>query len=187
MLLMRELCRDDLPTINMWRVDEGTVALLGAPFRLIGPEVDEAWFDSYLGSRATNVRGVTYDDADPRTPLCLTTLACIDWVSRSAVLHVQVGNREYRGQGIGTWSVEWMLAHAFRDLGLHRIELDVLATNETAVHLYEKCGFVREGLRRDACFKGGKWADMITMSVLEDEWVNPCIRGTSSNGAYVRI
>lgn len=170
MLAMRELHRGDLRAINGWRADEGTVALLGAPYRLIGPEVDEAWFDSYMRSRATTVRGVTFDDEDPETPLCLTTLAGIDWVARSGDLHVQVGDPANRGRGVGKWSVAWMLSHAFGDLGLHRVELGVLADNAVAIHVYEKVGFSHEGRRRDACFKDGRWLDMLTMAVLEEEW-----------------
>lgn len=170
MLAMRELVRADMPTINAWRADEELISRLGAPYRLIGPQVDEAWFDSYLKSRTSNVRGVTYEEAAPDVPLCLTSLTGINWTSRSATLHIMIGDPDVRGKGVGTWSVRWMLRHAFADQGLHRVELSVLADNAAAIRLYEKCGFSLEGTRREACYKQGKWVDMLSMSILDREW-----------------
>jgi RimJ/RimL family protein N-acetyltransferase len=38
----------------------------------------------------------------------------------------------------------------FGVLGLHRIELRVLATNRRAIDCYLACGFRKEGVRREA-------------------------------------
>ena len=48
MYKLRELRREDVAAINGWRADPELIGFLGAPFRFIGPEVDGAWFDSYL-------------------------------------------------------------------------------------------------------------------------------------------
>ena len=43
-----------------------------------------------------------------------------------------------------------MIRYAFRDLGLHRIYLKVLADHVDARKFYENCGFDLEGEFRDA-------------------------------------
>lgn len=53
---------------------------------------------------------------------------------------------------------------------MHRIELELVATNVRALHVYEKIGFVREGLRRKNIWADGRWIDTIEMGLLEDEW-----------------
>lgn len=169
MLELRELVRGDLAAINGWRADRDTVARLGAPFRYIGPEVDEAWFDSYMRNRSNCVRCVVVDAGDPEVPLSLATLASINWVHRGCVFHIQV-SPEARGKGVGSFALEGMLYHAFRDLGLNRVELDVLETNARARHMYEKAGFTVEGVRRQAVFKDGGFVDMVQMGLLRDEW-----------------
>lgn len=168
---LRELEREDVPEVNGWRRERDLVSFLGAPYRYIGPEVDGDWFDAYLSHRATTVRCAVVDSKDPGAILGLVTLANIDWVHRSTELHVMVGRREDRGRGIGTFAVREMLSHAFLDLGLHRVELDALADNSRAIHVYERAGFVREGVRREAVFKGGRWIDLVHMAILVDEWV----------------
>lgn len=167
---LRELERGDIPEVNGWRRDRDLISCLGAPYRYIGPEVDGAWFDAYLSSRATTVRCAVVDSDDPGRILGLVTLSGIDWVHRGAELHIMVGRKEDRGRGIGTFAVREMLSHAFLDLGLHRVELDALADNSRAIRVYELAGFRREGMRREAAFKGGRWTDLVHMAVLADEW-----------------
>lgn len=42
--------------------------------------------------------------------------------------------------------------------------------NEGAVRLYEKLGFKREGVEREAIFSNGKFWDIIELGMLEREW-----------------
>ncbi len=170
MYKLRELRREDVAAINGWRADPELIGFLGAPFRFIGPEVDEAWFDSYLSSRGSCIRCAVVEEGDPGTILGLVTLAGIDWVCRSAVLHIMIGEAQNRGKGMGSFAVEAMPEHAFDDMGLHRVELSVLASNARAKRLYEKEGFVLEGTKRRAAFKSGRYCDMDMMAILVDEW-----------------
>lgn len=169
MLKLRELERDDLAEITSWRASKGLVSTLGAPYRYIGPEVDQSWFDSYLSSRGSCVRCVAVEDESPREPMSLVTLAGIDWVNRSCEFHIMVGEA-YQGRGVGRFSADELLRHAFYDLGMERVELSVLAGNARARSLYESLGFVVEGTRRSAAFKEGARVDLILMSLLRDEW-----------------
>ena len=55
-----------------------------------------------------------------------------------------------RGQGLGREITRLVLAWAFDVLGVHRVELQVLASNSRAINCYLACGFRREGVRREA-------------------------------------
>ena len=169
MLELRELRRGDLAEVNRWRADRGLVGCLGASFRYIGPEVDESWFDAYLKGRANTVRCAVVEDGEPEDILGLATLASIDWVSRSCVFHIMVRPKS-QGRGVGAFALSAMVEHAFLDLGLRRIELCVLDCNKRARRLYEKEGFVLEGTKRQAAYKGGRYEDMHVMALLRDEW-----------------
>jgi RimJ/RimL family protein N-acetyltransferase len=73
---------------------------------------------------------------------------------------------EWRGRGLGQRLLEATLARARRS-GFKRIELDVYADNLRAIALYEKAGFVREGLLRDATLIDGVFRDAILMAIVE--------------------
>lgn len=170
MYKLRELERKDLAIINSWRNDPELIQFLGATYRYINPDVDDRWFDGYMANRNSTVRcAVVSEDSDDI--LCLATLADINHLNQSAVFHIMIGEQGNQGKGIGTFAVTNMLHHAFYNLNLHRVELDVLTSNERAIHLYEKVGFQREGLKRQVVYKNGKFVDMYCYAILKDEFV----------------
>ena len=54
-----------------------------------------------------------------------------------------------------------------RRSGFKRIELDVHADNPRAISLYERAGFVREGIVRDASLIDGVFRNAILMAIVE--------------------
>ena len=74
----------------------------------------------------------------------------------------------YRGQGIGR-RLATAAIDAAQAAGMTRIELEVLATNLNAIHLYGKLGFVREGVKRRARYLDGAWEDNVLMALLAGE------------------
>ncbi|KAF5392832.1 hypothetical protein D9757_000990 [Collybiopsis confluens] len=73
-------------------------------------------------------------------------------------------------RGYGTEVVKFMVDYGFRELGLHRVTLNVFGSNTRAIGLYQKIGFVQEGVQRKANWIGGKWEDVIWMGILEEDW-----------------
>ena len=62
-----------------------------------------------------------------------------------------------------------LLPFVFSELGLHRIELEVLAFNARAIRCYLACGFRSEGIRREAELYPHGWQDLIVMGLLRSE------------------
>jgi RimJ/RimL family protein N-acetyltransferase len=94
----------------------------------------------------------------------------IDWRCRSATLGIFIGEKGYWNQGYGTEAMRLLLKHGFETLNLNRLDLLVNEDNPGAIHAYEKAGFVHEGRKRQAMYKGGHYLDMMIMSVLREEW-----------------
>lgn len=94
----------------------------------------------------------------------------IDSTNRSANIRIGIQKNQHRGRGYGTDAMTEMLRHGFNTLNLHRIHLGVYTFNPRAIYVYEKIGFKREGVERDSLYLNGKFYDMITMSILEDEF-----------------
>ena len=61
----------------------------------------------------------------------------------------------------------------FTDLPVHRIQLEVFAFNPRAQHVYERVGFRREGVLRDALRWDGEYHDTIVMGLLRADWEAP--------------
>ena len=96
--------------------------------------------------------------------------------NRSACFGIFIGDEEYRNIGYGTEATRLILDYGFNYLNLHSVWLNVIACNERAIKCYQKCGFTECGRRRDARFVNGKYFDLITMEILEDNFNDSFIR-----------
>ena len=77
-----------------------------------------------------------------------------------------IGEKSAWGKGLGTEVTRYVLDYAFDALNLNRVHLTVLATNPRAIAVYEKLGFEREGVMRQAQFKRGAYIDVVVMGKL---------------------
>ncbi len=103
-------------------------------------------------------------------PVGVVSLTNISHANASADLSVIVGDEKDRDKGLGTEAIRILLGYAFEELGLNRVALSVFEFNEAAIHAYEKLGFEREGLLRQALRRDGGFHDAILMSVLAQDW-----------------
>ncbi len=71
--------------------------------------------------------------------------------------------KPFRNQGIGTRLLASMLDWA-RDTDYEKVTLSGLATNERAIHLFKKFGFVVEGVRRRQFKVGQEYVDELLMA-----------------------
>ncbi|TKI58847.1 GNAT family N-acetyltransferase [Brevibacillus antibioticus] len=94
----------------------------------------------------------------------------IDSKNRNAFIRISIDQNAYQGKGYGSEALLLMLDYGFGILNLHRIELNVFAFNERAIHTYEKLGFQREGVQRQALYYNHAYHDSILMSMLANEY-----------------
>lgn len=73
---------------------------------------------------------------------------------------------DWQGKGIGTALMRAGLDFADNWLNLTRLELEVFADNESAIRLYERFGFEREGTLRRHAFRNGRLVDSYIMARL---------------------
>ncbi len=109
--------------------------------------------------------------ADGEADICLGHVGFynIDHRIRKAEFAILIGDKNRQGKGLGQLVTRMVIDFGFDELNFHRIELDVLATNPRAIHIYEKLGFKQEGIQREADFRGGRYIDVINMAILEHE------------------
>jgi RimJ/RimL family protein N-acetyltransferase len=79
--------------------------------------------------------------------------------------------KEYTGKGIAKKAYNLFIPFLFTEYNLNKISLEVLSTNQKAINLYDKLGFVKEGIKREEILKNNKWVDSIIMSILKSEYL----------------
>ena len=76
---------------------------------------------------------------------------------------------EARGRGIAPRALAMLTQWGFEELGLERIELRAELENPASLKVAERCGYVREGVLRNAYLKAGRRGDMALYSRLASD------------------
>lgn len=97
------------------------------------------------------------------------SLKNIDMNSGNAEFAISL-RRVAQGRGIAYEATLEILRYAFESIGLNKVYLNVLADNERAWRLYEKCGFIYEGTFRKHLYCDGRYKDLKWYSILKDEF-----------------
>ena len=131
----------------------------------------EAKFLDWYGSRNAQPDRLDLAVVDRASGQAVGEAVLNDWNdgNRSCSFRILLGPGG-RDRGLGTEATRLIVGYGFEQLGLHRIELLVYAFNPRAQRVYEKVGFVTEGVLRDVLRWDGEWVDAITMSMLATEW-----------------
>lgn len=132
----------------------------------------------YLESSEKNTENRTFNIVNLEDDKLVGTVGLehINWVERSAVLGIFIGDDDFRSNGYGTEAIRLLLEYGFKYLNLHSIRLDLLSVNERAHKCYLKCGFKDSGKSREEIFLNGKYYDKLHMDILENEFEGDYIR-----------
>ena len=89
--------------------------------------------------------------------------------SRIASLGGLALHPSFRGRGIADQASRLVQRHLISELGFHRLQLEIYAFNERALAHAERSGFVREGVRRKAYRRDGRWVDGVLFGLVEED------------------
>jgi RimJ/RimL family protein N-acetyltransferase len=90
---------------------------------------------------------------------------------RSRIGHLErlAVHPDYRGQGVSDEAARLLQRHLVRDLGYHRLQLEIYSFNERAQRHAERAGFRLEGIRRQAYWRHGEWTDGVLYALIRDD------------------
>lgn len=100
----------------------------------------------------------------------LVELVEIDYIHRKAEFQIIVAPG-YQGGGIATEATRRALNYAFSVLNMHKIYLLVSTDNRSAIHIYEKLGFVVEGELEEEFFARGRYQNALRMGVFQEAFL----------------
>jgi len=89
--------------------------------------------------------------------------------SRIAQLGGLAVHPDFRGRKVADEAAQLLQQHLFRDLGFHRLQLEVYGFNERAMRHAERSGFVREGVRRKAYWRNEEWVDGVLYGIVVED------------------
>jgi RimJ/RimL family protein N-acetyltransferase len=76
---------------------------------------------------------------------------------------------EFRGRKIADIAARQFQEHLIRELGFHRLQMEIYGFNERALSHAERAGFTREGVRRKAYWRNEEWVDGILFGLVAED------------------
>ncbi len=163
-VILRPLERRDLEKSRTWVNDQETAPLLLRVLPVTEIE-QEGWFENICTKPDRYVWAVEVDDQYVGN----MGLYHVDLIHRRAEIWTLIGEKSWRGKGLGRESMALLLNYAFCGLGLNKIYLHVDEENLIAQNMYKRLGFVVEGTLVSEYFIDGRFRNVLRMRLLVSE------------------
>jgi len=166
-IIPTKFSKDDIETRVDWINDESINRTM---FFDLPALVDNTkkWFENNIGNKGRI--DFTFKQED-NSIVAMGGFTGISVEHKNAEFYVLV-NPLLQGKGIGQHVSMWMYNYAFSVLNLHKIFLYTNDDNIAAYKIYEKAGFVLEGVLREHKWKNGVFQNRRLYGLLKSEWEN---------------
>ena len=171
MIALRPFSPTDFPRLIQAIDSPRLLVQWGGPSQFTFP-LNETQLAKYLATGAgTHARARLYTACDALgNAVGHIELGVIDMQNATAAVCRVLVFPAARRRGVCTPMIGRLLEIGFGEMGLRRIELRVYAFNTPAIRCYERAGFVREGVLRQAQRVGHELWDLVVMGILREEW-----------------
>ena len=166
-IYLRILEREDIIRNTRWLNSEYINDIMGyLPNMSLSQQYE--WYDNLKNDNNRFVFAICLKDNDQH--IGNVGLGKVDYISRHAMYSIYIAEQEHQSKGIGTISTRLILNFAFNRLNLHKIYLQTSRRFSNAIKMYERIGFVKEGVLRQHYYSNGKYEDKIIYSILRAEY-----------------
>ncbi|MCZ0704599.1 ribosomal-protein-serine acetyltransferase [Natronobacillus azotifigens] len=93
----------------------------------------------------------------------------IDWSARKTEIGYWLGD-DFIGKGLATLACKQLIDHAFNDLRLKKVEINVATKNSKSKAIPVRLGFKQEGIIRNDEYLNGEYHDRVIYGLLNEEW-----------------
>ena len=129
----------------------------------------DLWFVNLKND--SNFRYIIADKSKIEKAYGNAIISRIDWKNRGCSIDIKL-SQEFQGNGYGTETITLLIKYTFEELNMHRIFVNILEYNNQSIRLFEKMGFVKEGMQRKAIYKNGRYNNLLMYSLLKEEYEN---------------
>lgn len=94
----------------------------------------------------------------------------IDWHSRTADVGIMIGEKQVWGKGYASDAISTLCHYLFDTLDIRKITAGAMAVNGSMIKVFEKQGFIQEGVRRSQDKWEQGYCDHILLGCFRDEF-----------------
>jgi RimJ/RimL family protein N-acetyltransferase len=166
-VILRALEPDDLERCYRWMNDPEIVRTLKHRYPMAFHKEAE-WIQRAVNP-SFQERHFAIERRDNRTHIGNASLHDIDWISRTAILGLFIGEPSAWNKGFGSDAVRAIVRFAFEEMNLQKLRIQVFDYNERARHVLMANGFVEEGKLAREFYREGVFHDLLILSRFRQE------------------
>jgi RimJ/RimL family protein N-acetyltransferase len=169
-VVIRAIEKEDLQLLNKWSNNPEINYMLGGWHFPSSLQDQEKWFSNLTLSSNNQRFAIETEDLGL---IGMVNLIDINWKDRRAFTGMLLGDKDMRGKGYGKDTIMAINKYAFEELGLMRLDGSMISYNESSLKVYiEKCGWVKEGIKKNAYFRKNEWWDEIIVGITRENYFN---------------
>lgn len=140
----RDLRLSDADLIFKWISNEKLRRMTGTR-GIPSVESHQKWFDKKINDKSNITHIIQFEE----TPIGLIGTNSIDTLNGNCEIYLYIGSDRYKGKKLGYYSLVKFRYELLNERKLHKIVARIFSFNEPSIKLFEKCGFVLEGIQKE--------------------------------------
>ena len=165
---LRSLELNDLPKLRDWR-NSKFIRKATREYRLLNMINQKKWFEKIQNENPPiSLMFGIQNNKNKLIGVC--GLTYIDWKNKHAEISCYLNSVNWQKTKEARDTIHIILKYGFEELNLHRIWAEIFSTAQENIALFNKIGFVREGILRQKLWRDGKWWNSHIYSMLSSEF-----------------
>jgi len=166
-ITLRSIEAEDLEFLRQMMNDsELENYVLGFSFP-ISKLAQQKWYEKSLGDSKNQKWIIEYENKS----VGVVYLSNIDWKNRNAEVGIKLHSTTPRRTGIGFKALDALEEYVFGQMQLFRLEASILCSNTSSIKLFEKLGWIKEGVLRKSYYYSFQYHDVYVYSLLYSEYI----------------
>ncbi len=168
-ICLRAMTREDIPSWSLWFNNPDVTRNMNKGVFPNTEQIQEEFYTSISKSRTDIQLGIMLKET--HTLVGLVGIHKIDWIHRKADISILIGEPEAWGKKIGEEATGLAVKHAFEQLNMHKLTAGMWASNISSRKVFEKNGFVREGILKEQYWDHDQYVDELRYGLLKKQWL----------------
>ena len=164
---LRSLEVDDLEILKKWRNNKVN-RIHTREFRLLNMINQKHWFNSI--HKDNPPKFIMFGVTDKQKKLIgVCGLTYVDWKNRHCEISIIIFKKNWQKLKHAKDTVLLLTDHAFGELNMHRLWVEIFDTSPENIEFFESMNFVKEGILRDKLWRDRKWHNAFIYSKLVND------------------
>lgn len=162
---LQPISKSDLILLRDWR-NSMEIFPYNTQFFLLNLKIQKNWFKKLQTDKSRKMFIVLFEEK--KIGVC--GLIHIDYLNKNADIAIIIGDKNFHGKGIGSFTLDKLLKYGFKKLKLHRIGAEVIEYNLNSIRLFEKFNFKIETTFRDMIWRKNRWWNMKSFYLIQKNY-----------------